>query len=143
MQCTVWGIFTPNFSSKISRPLISMRVPAGFPSPAEDYIEGSIDLSRDLIKHRLSTFYIRVIGDSMEPLIHSNDLLVVDRMPETNDKDIVVARFGNDLCVKRLRILNDGSVWLFSENINYKPIQVEAEDDFEIWGKVLHSIQSF
>jgi len=90
-----------------------MRVPAGFPSPAEDYIEGSIDLSRDLIKHRLSTFYIRVIGDSMEPLIHSNDLLVVDRMPETNDKDIVVARFGNDLCVKRLRILNDGSVWLF------------------------------
>jgi SOS-response transcriptional repressor LexA len=64
-------------------------------------------------------------------------------MPETNDKDIVIARLGNDLCVKRLRIFEDGSVWLFSENINYQPIQVGAEDDFEIWGKVLHSIQSF
>ena len=143
MQCTVWEIFTPNFTRKLSRPLISFRVPAGFPSPAADYIEGSIDLNRDLIKHRLSTFYIKVIGDSMETLIHSGDLLVVDKMPETNDKDIVVARIGNDLCVKRLRILDDGAVWLFSENINYKPIQIGAEDDFEIWGKVLHSIQSF
>jgi DNA polymerase V len=143
MQCNVWGIFTPNFTRKLSRPLISFRVPAGFPSPAADYIEGTIDLNRDLIKHRLSTFYIRVIGDSMETLIHSGDLLVVDKMPETNDKDIVVARIGNDLCVKRLRILDDGAVWLYSENTNYKPIQIGAEDDFEIWGKVLHSIQSF
>ena len=143
MQCQVWEIFTPDFTRKISRPLISFRVPAGFPSPAADYIEGSIDLNRDLIKHQLSTFYIRVIGDSMETLIHSGDLLIVDRMPETNDKDIVVARLGNDLCVKRLRILENGAVWLYSENINYKPIEIGAEDDFEIWGKVLHSIQSF
>lgn len=143
MQCQVWEIFTPDFTKKLSRPLISFRIPAGFPSPAADYIEGSIDLNRDLIKHRLSTFYIRVIGDSMENLIHSGDLLVVDRMPETNDKDIVVARIGSDLCVKRLRILENGAVWLYSENINYKPIEIGAEDDFEIWGKVLHSIQSF
>jgi DNA polymerase V len=143
MQCTVWEIFTPNLTRKLSRPLVSSHVPAGFPSPAADYIEGSIDLNLHLIKHRLSTFYIRVIGDSMETLIHSGDLLVVDKMPETSDKDIVVARIGNDLCVKRLRILDDGAVWLYSENINYKPIQISAEDDFEIWGKVLHSIQSF
>ena len=143
MQCTVWKILTPIFTQKVSRPLISFRVPAGFPSPAADYIEGNIDLNRDLIKHRLSTFYIRVIGDSMESLIHSGDLLVVDKMPETNDKDIVVARIGNDLCVKRLRILDDGSVWLYSENINYQPIQINMEDDFEIWGKVLHTIKSF
>lgn len=143
MQCQVWEIFTPNFSRKLSRPLMSSHVPAGFPSPAADYIEGSIDLNIDLIKHRLTTFYIRVIGDSMESLIHSGDLLIVDRMPETNDKDIVVARIGNDLCVKRLRIFNNGTVWLYSENINYKSIQINAEDDFEIWGKVIHSIQSF
>ena len=79
----------------------------------------------------------------METLICSGELLIVDRMPETKDKDIVVARIGNDLCVKRLRILDDGAVWLYSENINYKPIQIGTEDDFEIWGKVLHSIQSF
>lgn len=143
MQCTVWGIFTPDFSRKLSRPLVSTYVPAGFPSPAADYVEGRIDLTKDLIKHPLTTFYIRVIGDSMESLIHSGDLLIVDRMPETTDKDIVVARLGNDLCVKRLRILGNGAVWLYSENINYKPIQIQAEDDFEIWGKVLHSIKSF
>jgi DNA polymerase V len=79
----------------------------------------------------------------MENLICSGELLIVDRMPESNDKDIVVARLGNDLCVKRLRILDDGSVWLYSENPNYKPIPIGIEDDFEVWGKVMHSIQSF
>ena len=143
MQCTVWGIFAPGFKRKIARPLIASRVAAGFPSPAEDYIEGRIDLNKDLIKHPFTTFYIRVIGDSMETLIRSNDLLIVDRMLETKDKDIVVARIGNDLCVKRLRILDDGTVWLYSENPNYKPIPVGIEDDFEIWGKVIHAIQTF
>jgi DNA polymerase V len=57
------------------------RVPAGFPSPAEDYVEGRIDLNRDLIRHPLATFYIRVSGDSMMPLIHPGALLV-DRMVE-------------------------------------------------------------
>jgi len=143
MQCKVIEIITPKFFYQLSRPLFSTRVSAVFPSPAEDYIEGRIDLNRDLIPHPLATFYIRVIGDSMESLICSGDLLIVDRMPETNDKDIVIARLGTDLCVKRLRILEDGSVWLYSENPNYKPIQVQAEEDFEIWGKVIHSIQSF
>lgn len=143
MQCSVWGIFTPNLSRKLLRPLVTSRVSAGFPSPAEDYIEGRIDLNKDLIKHPLATFYVRVIGDSMETLICSGALLIVDRMPETNDKDIVIARLGSDLCVKRLRIFDNGSVWLYSENINYKPIEVRAEDDFEIWGKVMHCIQSF
>lgn len=143
MQCSVWGIFTPNLTRKLSRPLVSSRVPAGFPSPAEDYIEGRIDLNKDLIKHPLATFYVRVIGDSMETVICSGDLLIVDRMPETRDRDIVIARLGSELCVKRLRILDDGAVWLFSENVNYQPIKIALEDDFEIWGKVLHSIQSF
>ena len=143
MQCNVWGIFTPNFSRKLTRPIVSSRVSAGFPSPAEDYIEGRIDLNRDLIRHPFTTFYVRVLGDSMESLICSGELLVVDRMPETKDKDIVVARLGNELCVKRLRILDDGAVLLVSENANYKPIEINLETDFEIWGKVLHSIQTF
>jgi DNA polymerase V len=143
MQCYVWGIYAPDYSRKLSRPLISSRVAAGFPSPAEDYIEGRIDWNKDFIKHPFTTYYIRVVGDSMEPIIHPNDLLVVDRMPETNDKDIVVARIGSDLCVKRLRIFDDGTVWLYSENPVYKPIPIGIEDDFEIWGLVVHSIQSF
>jgi len=143
MQCNVWEIFAPNLSKKLSRPIVASRVSAGFPSPAEDYIEGRIDLNRDLIRHPFTTFYVRVLGDSMESLICSGELLVVDRMPETKDKDIVVARLGNELCVKRLRILDDGAILLVSENANYKPIEVNLETDFEIWGKVLHSIQTF
>jgi len=143
MQCSVWEIFAPNLSRKLSRPIVASRVSAGFPSPAEDYIEGRIDLNRDLIRHPFTTFYVRVLGDSMESLICSGELLVVDRMPETKDKDIVVARLGNELGVKRLRILDDGAVLLVSENANYKPIEINLETDFEIWGKVLHSIQTF
>jgi len=143
MQCSVWEIFAPNLSRKLSRPIVASRVSAGFPSPAEDYIEGRIDLNRDLIRHPFTTFYVRVLGDSMESLICSGELLVVDRMPETKDKDIVVARLGNELCVKRLRILDDGAVLLVSENANYKPIEINLETDFEVWGKVLHSIQTF
>lgn len=143
MQCSVWEIFTPNLSRKLARPLVSARVSAGFPSPAEDYIEGRIDLNKDLIRHPLATFYVRVMGDSMEPLICSGEMLIVDRMTETGDKDIVVARLDNDLCVKRLRCLDDGAIYLISENCNYKPIHVKPETDFEIWGKVLHSIQTF
>ncbi len=143
MECKVLEIFVPNYSRKLSRPIFASRVSAGFPSPAENYIEGRIDLNRDLIRNPLSTFYVRVIGDSMENLIWAGELLVVDRMSETRDRDIVVARLGSDLCVKRLRILDDGSTWLFAENINYSPIEVTIETDFEIWGRVLHSIKSF
>src|SRR5687767_645760 len=143
MECRVSEIFVPNYSRKLSRPIFASRVSAGFPSPAENYIEGRIDLNRDLIRNPLSTFYVRVIGDSMENLIWAGELLVVDRMSETRDRDIVVARLGSDLCVKRLRILDDGSTWLFSENINYNPIEVTIDTDFEIWGRVLHSIKSF
>ena len=120
MQCVVESVFIPNFSRKVSRPLFASRVSAGFPSPAENYIEGRIDLNKDLILHQLSTFYIRVIGDSMEPLIFGGELLIVDKMCNTKDKDVIVARLGNDLCVKRLRMLPDGSIWLSSDNPNYR-----------------------
>lgn len=143
MYCFAAEIYSPDRSRKLLRPLVLTRVPAGFPTPAEDYIEGRIDLNRDLIRHPLATFYIRVVGDSMEPLIQSGALIVVDRMLETTDGDIVIARIGNELCVKRLRIESDGAVWLFSENKNYQPIQIGEESDFEIWGKVQYAIHSF
>jgi DNA polymerase V len=143
MQCTVVSIHIPNFSRKIYRPLFSWRVAAGFPSPAENYIEGRINLNEVLIKHQLSTFYIRVMGDSMYPVITEGEMLVVDRMEEPRNRDIVVARIGDDLCVKRLRVFPDLSVYLLSENSIYNPIQLLPDMDYEIWGKVLHSIKSF
>lgn len=135
-------IYLPSRATRLSRPLVAWHVPAGFPSPAEDYVEGRIDLNRDLIRHPLATFYIRVSGESMTPLIHPGALLIVDRMAETGDGHIVVARIDNDLCVKRLSIGPDGRVWLLPENKLFKPIAVGEEMDFEVWGKVLYSIQS-
>lgn len=124
-------------------PLLMSRVCAGFPSPAEDYIEGRIDLNRELIKHPSTTFYVRVINDSMLPLIKPCELLIVDRMEETKDKDIVIARINDDLCVKRLRFNDEGLIYLESENPNYENIEITEFCDFEIWGKVMHAVQSF
>lgn len=127
----------------LSRPVLLVRVQAGFPSPAEDYLEGRIDLNRDLIKHPLATFYIRVIGDSMEPEIMQNSLILVDRAEEAHDGDIVVACLNSEMCVKELSFASDGRIYLLSKNPKYPPIQIREEDDFEVWGTVLYAIQSF
>ena len=143
MDGSVVGVFLPDRRTRWSRPLIMCRVPAGFPSPAEDYVEGRIDLNRDLIKHPLSTFYIRVSGDSMVGAgIMPGALLVVDRAVEALDGHVVVARINDELCVKRLSICDDGRVWLLSENEQYRPIEIKEEMDFEVWGRVLYSISS-
>lgn len=131
------------WSKPLSRPLVGFRVSAGFPSPAEDYIEGSLDLTKYLVRHPVATFYIRVRGDSMVGAnIHPGNLLVVDRAAETFDGHIVVARIGDELCIKRLHIV-EGCVWLCAENPEYDPIEITGEMDFEIWGRVMHSVQSF
>ena len=143
MENSVAGIYRPSYKTRWSRPLVLYRVAAGFPSPAEDYIEGRIDLNRDLIPHPVATFYIRVAGDSMTGAgIDAGDLLIVDRAAETCDGHIVVARIGNELCVKRLCIERDGKIWLLSANDEFQPIEISEADDFEVWGRVLHSIKT-
>lgn len=128
--------------TKIARPLITSRVSAGIPLPAEDYIEGRFDLNLELVKHPVSTFYIRVTGDSMKNIgIFPNTLLIVDRAMETNDGHIVIARLGDELCIKRLSVGNDGKIRLLSENEDYLPIEIDEQKDFEIWGRVVYSIQ--
>jgi DNA polymerase V len=136
----VVGIYLPGRGTRLSRPLVASRVPAGFPSPAQDEIAGRIDLNRDLIKHPFATFYVRVEGDSMEPRIHPGELLVVDRMAETKDGDIVVARVGYEFMVKRLHTEEDGQIWLLSENPSYEPVRITEGMDFEVWGRVMYSI---
>lgn len=136
-------IYKPVLSTHWARPLILNRISAGFPSPAEDYIEGRLDLTKHLIRHPVATFYIRVSGDSMSPKIEPGELLVVDRATETKNNDIVVARIGNDLCVKKLHFDRDGSIWLKSENRKYPAIEITEDMDFEVWGRVMWSIQGF
>ncbi len=110
MDGSVAGVFLPGRTTRLSRPVLGWRVPAGFPSPAEDCVEGRIDLSRDLVRHPLATYYVRVDGDSMEPLIRPGALLLVDRMVESKEGDIVVARVGDELCVKRLHVEDSGDL---------------------------------
>ena len=126
---------------RLLRPLFVARISAGFPSPAEDWIEGRLDLNRHLIRHPAATFYLRVIGDSMSDDIREGDILVVDRAAEAEDGDIVVVRIFNDFTVKKLS-LQDGKIWLLAANESYQPIEITQEMDFEVWGKVLWSIRS-
>lgn len=137
----VSGIYSARRSTRLARPLLMWRVPAGFPSPAEDYVEGSIDLNRDLVKHPFYTFYVRVDGDSMAPGIAPGALLVVDRMAETREGDVVVARLGPEFMVKRLHFDEGGRIFLLSDNEAYPPVEVTEGTDFEVWGRVMHSIQ--
>ena len=130
--------------TRLTIPLFTSGVSAGFPSPAEDWIEGRLDLNRWLIDHPAATFCVRVEGDSMTGAhIYDGDVLVVDRMAEADDGDIIVARVGCEMCVKRLHIL-DGAVWLMPETDNeiYQPLCITEEMDFAVWGKVMHVIHS-
>jgi DNA polymerase V len=139
----VEAVMSPDRSTKWARPLFMTSVSAGFPSPAESYIEGHLDLNRYLIKHPVATFYVRVSGDSMAGAgIQPGSILVVDRAVEADDGDIVIARIGDELCVKRLR-LSRGRVWLMPENDKYQPIEVIESMDFEVWGRVMHAISTF
>jgi DNA polymerase V len=125
---------------RLLRPLVVARVSAGLPSPAEDWIEGRLDLNRHLIKHPADTFYMRVIGDSMSDEIKEGDILVVDRAAEAEDGDIVIVRIFNDFTVKKLS-LREGRIQLLASNDAYAPIEITDDMDFEVWGKVLWSIR--
>ena len=115
-------------------------VSAGFPSPADDYVEPSLDLNEYLIRHPAATFFVRVQGDSMkEAGISHGDLLIVDRSLEARDGQVIIALLNGEFTVKRLR-KQKGRLFLCPENPNYQPIEVAPEADFQVWGVVIHVI---
>jgi DNA polymerase V len=133
-------VFTPAELTGCELPLALVRVPAGFPSPAEDYLQERLDIGRYLVKRPKTTFFMRVEGDSMiEAGVNDGDLLVIDRAEPARDKSIVVARINEEFCCKRLRMIK-GKVWLYPENPAYQPIEIAEGDDAEVWGVVMHSI---
>jgi len=128
--------------ARVPLPLFACPVSAGFPSPAEDYLEGKLDLNQHLIKNPISTFFVRVAGDSMIGAgIHSGDLLIVDRSLEPRDGRVVIAVVDGELLVKRICI-SRGKVSLTAENPNYPPLILREEMDFEVWGVVTSVIHS-
>ena len=136
------AVYAPDLSTRYALPIFLGRLPAGFPSPADDYLEGKLDLNRHLIKHPAATFFVRVTGDSMIGAgIHSGDLLVVDRSLEPADKNVVVAVLDGELTVKRL-FKQNGILRLLPENRNYQPIEITPQQTIEIWGVVTSVIHA-
>ncbi len=121
---------------KLERPLLGASLPAGFPSPADDYIETSLDLNELLVAHPSATFFVRVDGDSMiNAGISDGDILIVDRALSAANNRIVVAALDGYLTIKRLRIEN-GRWFLQPENPAYDCIDIDEDTDFHIWGVV-------
>jgi DNA polymerase V len=132
----------PRIGETLELPLAAARVPAGFPSPAEDYLENSLDIAKYLVKRPKATFFMKVVGDSMVGVgINDGDLIVIGRADQVKDGSIVVARLNDEFVVKRFRVINERP-WLYPANDQYEPIEITEGADFEIWGCVTFAITS-
>src|SRR5690554_4536923 len=130
-------------SITVEIPLISLSISAGFPSPADDFLDLNIDLNKHLIKNPSTTFFGRVSGSSMiEAGISEGDLLIIDKSIEPKSGQIAVCFIDGEFTIKRIKKEKD-CVWLLPENKDYKPIRVTEENDFLIWGVVINSIKYF
>lgn len=129
--------------TRLQIPLFSSTVAAGFPSPAEDHVEDTLDLNEYMVQRPDSTFMLRVEGESMKNAgIMPNDILVVDRSLKATHKKIVIAAIDGELTVKRL-YHRGGLVKLLPENPAYPEIELESEADLVIWGVVIGSFRRF
>ncbi len=122
------------------QPLYLSLVQAGFPSPAEEYMDGPLDLHEHLVRHKSATFFLRACGMSMiNAGIHDGDLLVVDRIIPAGHNKVVIAALDGELTVKRL-VRRNGRVLLVPENPDYPEIDITEHEYVHIWGVVTYVI---
>ena len=141
MPSTKLEVFKPCLNrSQRCFPFIVLKVSAGFPSPADDNLEKTLDLNSYLIKRPAATFFVRVNGDSMiNAGINDNDILVVDRSIKPSHGKVIIAVLDGQMTVKRLH-KRSGKVVLMPENDLYKPIEIQSHMSMEIWGVVTSSV---
>ena len=133
--------YNANIDSELDIPLVSSFVSAGFPSPAEDFLDIEIDLNKYLIKNKFTTYFVKVSGNSMQDIgISDGDLLIVDKSLEPKDNKIAVCFIDGEFTVKRIKI-DKNCVWLLAENPDYKPLKVTDENELIIWGIVINVIK--
>ncbi|MFI3262477.1 MAG: translesion error-prone DNA polymerase V autoproteolytic subunit [Rikenellaceae bacterium] len=134
-------IYNTDSTSSVELPFSSSGISAGFPSVADDYIDLSLDLNKELIKNPSSTFFARVSGVSMiDEGIDDGDLLIIDKSIEAYDGCLAVAYVDGEFTLKRFQ--DKGSYGLLvPANSNYKPIKITADSDFKIWGVVNYVIK--
>lgn len=114
---------------------------AGFPSPAQDYMTGCIDLNKELVRHPEATFYGRVVGDSMiDAGVNEGDVLVIDKSIRPSEGDMCVCFVDGEFCLKRVAF-EDGTVVLHAANPRYPSIKLEEWNDFTLWGVVTYIIK--
>jgi len=133
-------VAVPDFSTRYACLVCLVPVSAGYPSPADDYLDGSLDLNQHLIKHPTATFFVRVAGESVrEAGIHSGDVLIVDRALTPGDGSVIIAIVDGELTVKRLA-KRKGILMLVPENQQYPPLAIRETTAFEVWGVVTYVI---
>lgn len=133
--------FKPDFETGNAMPFYEQGVSAGFPSPALDFMQKSIDLNTALSENPLATFFVKVDGHSMTDAgINDKDVLVVDRSLSATDNSVAVCFIDGEFTVKRIKLEKD-ALWLMPENKNYQPIKVDEHSQFQIWGIVTYVIK--
>ena len=124
----------------VKLPMFFTPVKAGFPSPAEDFIENKLDLNDFLISHPSETYLVKASGDSMKGAgINNGDILIVDRSPNPQDGLIAIAALNGEFTVKRIKKIK-GELFLVPENSDFKPIKIEQDNELIIWGIVTYII---
>ena len=127
----------------IKLPFLTSTVCAGFPSPADDYIEDNLDLNKFLIKQKDSTFFMKVEGDSMKDLgIFSGNILIIDRSIKNFDHKVVVVVLNGEFTVRTF-MKKEGRVFLVPGNPKYKVVEIVEGMDFEVWGVVTTVLNKF
>lgn len=135
-------IFSADTESELMLPFVNEGISAGFPSPALDFVDLSIDLNKHLIKHPSATFYGRVKGESLKNAgISDGDLLVIDRSLEPINGKIAVCFIDGEFTAKRIK-KSKLELWLMPENDDYDPIKITEDNNFVVWGVVTHVIKS-
>lgn len=140
MSCILLGDYQS--LSAFSIPLFLERISAGFPSPAEDYIEKTLDLNELCIEHPAATFFVRVQGESMIDVgIFPDDVLVVDRSLQAGHGDIIIASLRSEMTVKQLH-LTPPPVRLLPRNPAFEPMVLGEDDVLEVFGVVTNVVRS-
>lgn len=135
------NIYHPDLNSEITLPNVGRQIVAGFPSPAEDYLETMLDLNKKLIKNPSSTFYGQVKGVSMKDAgVDTGDLLVIDKSLAYRNNALAVCFINGEFTLKRIKRQGD-TLLLMPANRDYQPIVVKEDADFAVWGIVTYIIK--
>lgn len=135
-------IYSALTDTVLELPFVDEGISAGFPSPALDFVDLTIDLNKHLIKHPSATFYGRIKGLSLKDAgINDGDLLIIDRSLEPINGKIAICYIDGEFTAKRIKKTKN-ELWLMPENEDYQPIKIEEENNLIIWGIVTHVIKS-